>query len=251
MAPSDFWFRGVRLNCVISSRAWDGAGGVISSYLTRVNCINRRLGCVIGVKERYWVVNWILCTWISRNVGWSNPGLMSMLAVWLIYSGMCWHLHQQEAVKQTKKDSRVWQQGTVLSLLRLHQHTNTHPRRLVWTGGVVQSVVCFWSPQKVSLLDVWIQHWTCEVFHIRINYIRWLKIWYCWLTSKIATLGNSWNIWWLEQQLDNINSHFGQEVLAVVSVTHPWVQYCRWSGLTLRVSSWIISLNTFATTTRR
>ena len=62
--------------------------------------VSGKVGWSIG----YIVVNWILCIWISRKVGWSNPVLMSMLALWLIYSGMWWHLHQQqEAVKLTKR----------------------------------------------------------------------------------------------------------------------------------------------------
>ena len=50
--------------------AGDGAGGIISSYLTSSQLYQPpRLGCVIGVRERYWVVNWIVCSWIFGKVG--------------------------------------------------------------------------------------------------------------------------------------------------------------------------------------
>ena len=88
----------------------EGAGGLISSYLTR-QLYHPSLGLWLGSESD---IGWSIGSvhgyqvFLGGHTGQrSNPGFIFILvAGWLIYSGMCWHLEQ--AVKGTEKeDSRT------------------------------------------------------------------------------------------------------------------------------------------------
>ena len=84
----------------------EGAGGLISSYLTR-QLYHPSLGLWLGSESD---IGWSIGSvhgyqvFLGGHTGQrSNPGFIFILvAGWLIYSGMCWHLEQ--AVKGTEKE---------------------------------------------------------------------------------------------------------------------------------------------------
>ena len=148
----------------------EGAGGLISSYLTR-QLYHPSLGLWLGSESD---IGWSIGSvhgyqvFLGGHTGQrSNPGFIFILvAGWLIYSGMCWHLEQ--AVKAQKKRN---------------QENSTLPNSSQPSVRVELSVVR-------GDLDVWVESTSpVMLFHTSVKRIRWLKVKPCSRDQKIATLG--------------------------------------------------------------